>query len=197
MGSSYDCFVIVPTNRVERRLRRFVFSNEAHAKCPGPYGYHNGHATFPEGRCRIEKGSDGYGVWRFDDEWEIPPHDSPQWPSKCDDCDYQFQPEDEWQLFHDVIYRRADGTGEVMTLMNCPIGAMWDADWYPEKGPDGHSWCVALPPGGGLDYWHIDGYAKGGGKWTRTGVAPKITANPSILTPRYHGWLRDGKLVEC
>ncbi len=196
MGSRIQCFWIEPTDRVKRQLRRYVFSNEAHAKCPGPFSYHNGHAPFPEGKCRTEKLDDGHGVWRFDDDHEIPPHDDPQWPSKCDDCDYKFQDADQWQLFHDVIFVRKD-TGATMTLRDCPPGAMWDADWYPEKGPDGLSVCVSLPPGGGHDYWHVDGYAKGGGKWTRTGTVPNITANPSILTPRYHGWLRDGWLVEC
>ena len=33
--------------------------------------------------------------------------------------------------------------------------------------------------------------------WTRTGVAPKLTAQPSILCQDYHGWLRDGVLVPC
>lgn len=33
--------------------------------------------------------------------------------------------------------------------------------------------------------------------WTRTGAIPKVTCSPSILTPRYHGFLRDGFLEEC
>lgn len=195
MGSRIQCFMIEPTGRVRRQLRRFVFSSDAESKCPGVMGSHNGHAPFPEGACRTEKQGD-YEVWRFDDEHEIPPHDDPQWPQKCDDCPYVFKPEDHWQLFHDVIYVRKD-TGATMTLRDAQPGAMWDATWYPEKGPDGLALCVALPPNGGHDYWHIDGSAKGGGKWTRTGQVPNITANPSILTPRYHGFLRNGWLEEC
>lgn len=198
MGSRIQCFLIEPTDGVRRQLRRFRSSggDDPQSKCPGQYGYHNGHAPFPDGKCRLEKQGDGYGVWRFDDDHEIPPHDSPMWPTKCDDCPYVFSAEDHWQLFHDVVYVRKD-TGALMTLRDCPPGAMWDADWYPEKGPDGRSWCVSLPPGGGHDYWHIDGFSKGGGKWTRTGEAPNITASPSILTPRYHGFLRGGWLEEC
>lgn len=125
-----------------------------------------------------------------------PPHDDPRWPAKCDQCGAPFPEFATWQVFQELIYRRAD-SGQEMTLRDAPPGAMWDAGWYWEKGPDGKSLCVCLPPGGGLDYWHVDGPAKGGGRWTRTGVPPNVTANPSILTPRYHGWLRDGRLVDC
>lgn len=39
--------------------------------------------------------------------------------------------------------------------------------------------------------------------WQRTGEPPFVTASPSILFDgahggrAYHGWLRDGQLVEC
>jgi len=84
-----------------------------------------------------------------------------------------------------------------MTLRDCPPGAMYDAFWYPEKGPDGRALCVSLPPGGGMDFWHVDGPSKGGGGWTRSGEPPFVTANPSILTPRFHGFLRNGWLESC
>ena len=152
--------------------------------------------AFGEGKCHEDTTDSGYKVWRWDDEVEDPAHDDSRWPVKCDQCEYLFKPEDSWQVFREVIFVNKD-TGQEMTLRNCPPGAMWDADWYPEKGPDGKALCVALPPHGGDDSWHIDGYAKGGGKWSRTGTAPNITANPSILTPRYHGFLRAGYLEEC
>jgi hypothetical protein len=192
MGSRIQCFLIEPTARTERTLRRFTLGEN---KCSGKYGYHNASTPFGEGKCHMDTTDTGYKVWKWDDEVEEPPHDDPRWPRTCD-CSYLFQPEDTFQVFREVIYVRMD-TGVEMTLRNCPPGAMWDADWYPEKGSDGKALCVALPPGGGDDSWHIDGYAKGGGKWTRTGTVPNVTANPSILTPRYHGWLRDGWLVEC
>lgn len=195
MGSRIQCFLIEPTNRTDRKLRRFRGSGDGE-KCPGRYGYHNGHTSYGEGKCHEEAMADGYKVWRWDEGEDEPPHDDPRWPTKCDDCDYVFRPEDNWQVFREVIYVRKD-TGAFMTLRDCPPGAMWDADYYPEKGPDGLALCVSLPPEGGLDYWFIDGPAKGGGKWTRTGTPPNITASPSILTPRYHGFLRGGWLEEC
>jgi hypothetical protein len=88
-----------------------------------------------------------------------------------------------------------------------PVGAMWNCDWYRgehhengtayDRHPDGLVLCVNTPGG----HWLIDGpsFSNGRevGKWERTGVAPNITVTPSILQPRYHGWLRDGQLVEC
>ena len=193
MGSRIQCFMIEPTSRTIRTLRRFTLDE---SKCSGTYSYHNGQTPFGEGKCHEDTTDSGYKVWRWDDEVEDPAHDDSRWPVKCDQCEYLFKPEDSWQVFREVIYVNKD-TGQEMTLRNCPPGAMWDADWYPEKGPDGKALCVALPPRGGDDSWHIDGYAKGGGKWSRTGTAPNITANPSILTPRYHGFLRAGYLEEC
>jgi hypothetical protein len=195
MGSRIQCFLIEPTNRTERKLRRYRFSSDGEGKCPGKYGYHNGHTDYGEGRCHEETTDGGHKVWKWDEGEDMPPKDDPRWAKTCDDCSYVFRPQDEWQVFREVIYVRKD-SGALMTLRDCPPGAMWDADWYPDKGGDGHSWCVCLPPGNG-DYWNIDGYAKGGGKWTRTGEAPNLTASPSILTPRYHGFLRNGFLEEC
>jgi hypothetical protein len=193
MGSIIQCFWIDPTNRTERRLRRFAWSNTPDGVCPGKYGYHNGFTPFPEGHCTFDAEN---GTWKWLDAFEIPPHDDPRWPTKCAECAYEFKPDDEWQLFREVVYVRKD-TGAEMTNRNCPPGAMYDAVWYPEKGPDGRAIIVALPPDGGDDWWHVDGYAKGGGKWTRTGEPPNISVTPSILTPRYHGFLQGGVLREC
>jgi hypothetical protein len=108
-------------------------------------------------------------------------------------CPYLFEDGDEWQVFQELLYV-CKVTGEEMTLRKARIGAMWDASWYLEKGPDGLSLVVRLPDG---HDWHVDGPASNGGGWTRTGDAPRITVRPSILTPKYHGWLTDGQLVEC
>jgi hypothetical protein len=79
---------------------------------------------------------------------------------------------------------------------------MWDAWWYSDKhkGPDGKCLVVRTPGGD----WIVDAKAIDGNGWTRTGTPPKVTANPSIGIGHeegkpwtYHGWLRDGHLVEC
>jgi hypothetical protein len=125
-----------------------------------------------------------------------PPHEDPRWPILCDQCGVVFPDSAQWQVFQESIFRRADN-GQDTTLRDAPPGAMYDAEWYPMKGPDGRCLCVCLPPEGGLDYWCIDDVAVGGGKWTREGVPPHVTARPSILTPRYHGFLTNGVLREC
>lgn len=95
------------------------------------------------------------------------------------------------------FYRKV-GTNEILQGSRFP-GAIIDATvfrQYPQKvGPDGRSLVVTLPS---LEYWYIDGTASNGGGWTRTGSVEDGTLNvtPSILTPKYHGFLRDGYLVE-
>lgn len=82
-----------------------------------------------------------------------------------------------------------------------PVGAMWDCDWMHgchendtcyDRNNDGMVLCVRTPGGD----WVIDAPSRNGGFWSRTGTAPDITVTPSIVQPGYHGWLRDGCLVE-
>ena len=127
---------------------------------------------------------------------QVPPED-PRWPTHCE-CGESFIGSDVRQVFQETLWSRV-GTNEEMTLREWQKhpGAMWDAWWYHPMwlGPDGRSLCVVLPDG---REWSIDSPAKGTNTpWARTGVPPKITANPSILTPGYHGWMRDGVLVSC
>ena len=97
-------------------------------------------------------------------------------------------------------------SGEVVEP--APVGAMWDADWFRgekhqsglayDRNPDGVVLCVRTPGGD----WVIDGPSFTNrvetGSWSRTGTIPNVTATPSIHIPgKYHGWLRDGYLVEC
>jgi hypothetical protein len=114
------------------------------------------------------------------------------------------------EVFAESIYRD-EATGREWPMRELPPGAMFDAWWYrdadgkPRRGTgmgtgtghDGLCLIVCLPPEGGLDHWHVDATAKNGPGWERTGTVPNVTANPSIQTPRYHGWLRNGVLVEC
>lgn len=195
MGSPIQCFWLSPTERVRLRLRRYSRGNA----CANDRAYHNADLLFLN-----EDGSPSWPVKFSSDhpgslasyEDVAPPHDDPRWPTSCEACGYQFTDSDHWQVFQSLLYTRGDN-GELCTLRDAPPGAMYDASWYPEKGPDGIALCVCLPPGGGDDYWHVDGPSRNGGGWTRQGKPPRVTAQPSILTPRYHGWLRDGYLVEC
>lgn len=125
------------------------------------------------------------------------PRNDQRWPTKCSSCEYLFEDGDTWQTFQERLYQRTD-TGALCTLRSAPVGAMWDASWYPEKGPDGRSLVVMTPAG----EWMVDAPSTSGRPWQRTGEVPKVTAQPSILINNrggqgYHGWLTDGFLVEC
>jgi len=94
-------------------------------------------------------------------------------------------------------------------ISNPPVGAIWHCPWYAgmqigyggltfDRYPDGLILCVQTPGGD----WLIDGPSfvnrKESGFWSRTGIAPKLTVTPSIhIVGKYHGWLRDGYLIDC
>lgn len=128
-----------------------------------------------------------------------PPRNSPLWPQACP-CGYLFTVEDEIQVFKQHLYF-STLLPHPVTLDEAPPGAMWNADWHPErwKGPDGLSLCVKLPTG---HDWFIDSPSMGGGRWERTGKPPLVTVSPSICVPGkeggpdiYHGFLREGVFV--
>jgi hypothetical protein len=197
--SEIACFYVVESGRTTQELRRYHDRSGDQCSVSG-HGYHNISVRIEDAPER--KSADGRS--------RISPSHSeflgdPRWPSRCA-CGYEFLETDHWQVFTDSIMRD-QASGREWPMRELPPGAMYDAWWYRDEdgkgragegvGADGLCLCVCLPPGGGLDYWHVDGPAKGGGNWTRTGTVPNITATPSILTPRYHGWLRNGALVEC
>ncbi len=181
--SEVRCFLVVDTDRDRLELRRYA----PNTSCPGPSSYHNESVPIGESASQgaVESGKGPY-------------EGDPRWPARCS-CGYEFQPADQWQVFRSSIYRREE-TGEEWISRELPPGAMYDAPWWHDHhaGPDGKSLMLCLPPNGGhRDIWHIDGEASNGPGWQRTGEPPNMTATPSIQTPRYHGWLRNGVLVEC
>lgn len=189
--SKIECFLLEPTMRSRVSLRRYSSSGDMKV-CQG-VGYHN--AKTPIGERAVVFSVKHAGCIELIDRSE-PPRADPRWPTRCEACGYEFVESDAWQLFSDLVYVRRD-TGAEMTLHDAPPGAMWDATWWPDRGPDGRTLCVRLPPGRPYDDWMIDGPSNNGGGWTRTGVAPRITARPSILTKDYHGFLTDGFLESC
>lgn len=197
------CFMIEPTSMSHRWLRRYSRND---GPCPENTGhYHNALTRIEDGVCHLVRDMRpevGGASWHADDDetqHDTWPHDDARWPIHCA-CGYAFLPEDHWQVFWHPVFRRVDN-GATMTLYDCPPGAMWDAAmWGPwGVGSDGRSLHVALPPNGGYDSWCIDGPSINNGAfgpgWHRTGEPPNITVTPSILTPRYHGWLRGGELT--
>jgi hypothetical protein len=186
------CFLLEPTGRTVRALRRYISSSSERKCTPGGFGYCN--ASVPLDVL------DGTGHASGDNL----PHDDPRWPVACAHCGRPFEPGDEWQVFHEHEMRRSD-TGELTTIRKAPAGAMWFADWLAGhcEGADqkarrpGQPHLIVKTPAGD---WDVDGPSSNGNGWTRDGAAPTVTANPSILIDRssnYHGWLRNGHLVEC
>lgn len=183
-------FVLEDLRSARYYLRRYA----GDSKCPGRMGYHNAMgaaiADVPEDP---EKPYTGTRPPEVD-------HSDQRWPAKCE-CGYAFQEADAWQVYADGLYRRPD-TGEVLTWDRAPAGAVRDATWWPEKGWDGHAWAIRLPDGSD---WMTEGKASNCACppnpahrcWQRSGNVPLITASPSIATPRWHGWLKDGVLTSC
>jgi len=204
--SSVGCFTLYLTMRERRWLRRFhsaspgtdLPSREPSCPVPSNWGYHNAQVRVEDGPLTLFRArEDGPGFWFGRPEPAAYASD-PRWPTHCA-CGYEFLPADRWQVHCRAIHRRASGVE--MTTEEAPAGAMWDiTHWAPERwhGPDGRSLVVKLPPGGPHEVWMIDGPSSDGGRWTRVGsTLPAISVTPSILTNKYHGWLREGTLVEC
>lgn len=184
------CFFLEPIDKAQVFLRRYAgFKKDAEErKCPGEMSYHN--ASVDVGVVDWDKSTGGLMANDRD-------HADPLWPTHCG-CGYEFLEEDEWQHGRHILHKRSDG-GEDVTLLNAPVGAMWNAHWLPSKrtGPDGIALVVKTPDGD----WQVDvpswSNGKAGPGWTRTGQIPNVTARPSILMPKYHGWLTNGVLIEC
>lgn len=185
---SWTCFLLEPTDRVMRALRRYV-ANSPGLDCAS--GYHTAMARIEDGPLVTTERH----TYRTDPEqW---PHDDPRWPARCA-CGYVFTPGDVWQLFYERLYRDPRD-GREYALRDAPAGAIWDEPWNADHwhGADGRCLGLMLPDGSS---WIIDGPASNApGKlpgWDRSGQPPRLTARPSILTPRYHGWLTDGVLSD-
>jgi hypothetical protein len=190
MGSRIECFWLEPTEMGRSELRRYEkieYNPMPPPSCPqNPMKHHDTTVYLEDIPYPFDpQGLLGYGRDDVD-------HSDPHWPTVCDVCGTPFKDTDNWQHNVSRLFKGAPD-GKLYTTRTMPPGSMYDAEWWPDKGPDGIALCVVLPPNGGADYWHPDEKRQGG--WTRTGTIPKITCHPSILTPRYHGWLRDGWLI--
>ncbi len=143
-------------------------------------------------------------------EW---PRGDGRWPKACATCGRSFGEDGYYVVDHERIYRRAD-TGDELILRDAPVGACWDAHWYPRKGPDGRSLMVRVP---GNHDWLIDGRAKNCTLkddevhrcWVRHGRPEDGTLHVdkdgltcaagagSLDTGQWHGFLHNGHLRRC
>lgn len=169
--------------------------------CLGGPGLHSARKYLP--RMRHEEQPIGW-----------PPITDPCWPTKCDLCDFEFTTDN--SMPHsgaNHIYKRQD-TGEIVERFT--VGAVYDQKGYHDyrTGADGRS-LVCVVPGG--HPWFIDGRANNCTEptddkhrcWVRTGKPEDGTLSVgkggrtckagagSIDTGQWHGFLRNGKLVDC
>jgi hypothetical protein len=179
--SEVQCFLIVPTNHYRRWLRRYSTGL--------PCGYVPYESFHTASRPFDVIESKEHPV--IGDFWH---HEDDRWPVACDKCGWRFNANDHWQLTAEQIYIARDG--RQFTLREAPPGAMWFASWYPKTwvGLDGKCLVVRLPD---MQDWIVDGPSADGGRWTRGGPVPTVTAFPSIRTPNYHGWLIAGSLRQA
>lgn len=181
---SVTCFLLQSIGKVRHSLRCY----DSAACAVAGVGYHDAMVDY----IVVDRGP---GATIKSPHVDEVPADAP-WPTHCP-CGFAFQPKNR-QVFVEELFALPDGS--LTTLRKCPPGSMWFADWMPEswRGPDGHTLMVRLPDG---SEWCVDGPANNApGKipgWERSGDAPRVTARPSILTKRYHGFLTDGVLESC
>lgn len=131
--------------------------------------------------------------------------DDPRWPAECQKCFASVGVKFERTRSIAPMYG-VESDPMIRALEDAPPGWMWNRDDLPEewRGKDGMCLSMKLPDGAD---WLMDGPAQncpdiahhghaGHGEcgWTRLGIAPQITVTPSVSSPRFHGWLRDGVL---
>jgi hypothetical protein len=194
-----------PAYRSWLRVYEGVEKGEQKCERNGGYGYHN--ALILIGDFQGEPPSSG-------PDPQADPADQ-RWPAKCDHCDHVFGQKAFRGTHNHYLYRRSDN-GELTTIDEATPGAMWWAPWLSDsehwRGFDGRTLVVRLP---GRHDWIVDSVASNCTKpndrthrcWIRTGEPPNVTVGKSggntcsagagsILTDKWHGFLRGGYLVK-
>jgi hypothetical protein len=130
---------------------------------------------------------------------DVWPHSDQHWPTVCD-CGYLFEALDQWQVFYRRLYIRPE-TGQVYTVADAPIGALWYADWVPrsDRGYDGRCVVVKTPAG----ELFLDAKRSDGSQLTRETRPPLVSVREQLHVGKLSGgrskWtgrLRDGLLFE-
>lgn len=205
------CFFLEPVNKQRIFLRRYCYTRTAD-------NHHHDASVFWKDIDLVGSGISSCEMDVCSDDKDYCPDLSLAWPAKCDSCDYIFSESDVWHRFVQHLYRRKDN-GELITLREAPVGAMYYADWlddcddYP-KGPDGRVLEVIVPDGISKGrVWSPDERASNCTMkedkihrcWVRHGVPPEITVDKngytckagagSIISGKWHGFLKNGYLT--
>jgi hypothetical protein len=216
MSTNIQCFFITPTNESDRYLRRFASVGEDKDVPLCPLGsYHNADVAIGRFPVLIDPPSGSLVQYEISPDVSMYSRDD-RWPTHCP-CGYKFQPEDDWQVNTERIYVSEQRPGQEFSLKQNKRqpGMMWNAWWFADQpawtGSDGRSLVVVYPDG---HDWMIDSRAKNCTMpddsihkcWVRHGEPPNITVDKngltcaagagSIQTPKWHGFLRNGYLVD-
>lgn len=210
-----ETFWLELTDRERRWLRR-----HGDGPCPAMgegFSYHNARVAIEDGPFALAQRDGDERPYHYSPDPREEPYVSDQrWLqiAHCA-CGYEFTREDDFQVFTEALYRRID-TGEEMTVLDAPPGALWDAWWMGEyaRGEDGLCIICKLPAG---HQWTIDGQASNCTRpgephhcWVRHGTfGDRLTVDKNGNTcaagggsiwedmPNgWHGFLREGRLVE-
>jgi hypothetical protein len=203
-------FFLEPAPMAELSLRCFEAGT-----CPGPYtSYHNADVVLGVVDEPVRPPEDRYE--RLDPDPAAFSAD-PRWPAHCS-CGYAFTESVERQVNRDRLYRGAPD-GQLYSLSNAPVGAMWDAWWMrrhegARTGADG-LYLVVQTPGGS---WSVDDRASNCTMpedhehrcWVRhgdprtgdvhvdkNGLTCGAGAGSILQGDRYHGFLHNGHLTSC
>jgi len=218
----YKCFLLTQVPTVRLSLRRYrSAAGKSVVPCPnmpGEYSYHDVMAHLTDFGWPVRALGETEN-WNHHVDHELtPPKDDARWPTHCS-CGLQFSKSDTWDAFTERLYSRSD-TGELVTLREAPVGAIWQADWYLNKETGRYGWdwdnlteppLVVRTPGG---EWGIDSRASNCTMpnerthrcWVRHGNLPNITVDKnghtcaagagSIMCGNYHGFLHNGYLTD-
>lgn len=188
-------FIAEPTGTCRLALRRFRYDGDS-----------GGHRcdvmiTADENAPIGPRKPDGTREQWVTDE-QVPFHD-PRWPAACS-CGNAFRDDDRRQVneldwYEGAGQRFAWGTGS----WDGPPGAMIRAAWRDDTPDNGCPAYIVFLPNGSM--WCTRERSSGpdhllGPQWSIAGTAPRITVSPSIddrSSQPWHGWVRDGMLVDA
>lgn len=213
----HQCFMLELSDLARRRLRRLTLGGgtfhqaevvlddvtfqQAFRECGGAWG---GSRDEPMAFIR----PDGTRMFHVGDYWD---RGDPRWPKTSSDG-YEFQESDEWQVWHDPLYRAPDG--KLYTREDAPPGAMMFTAWYEGQmlaneyhAKNKHRQPVEVKLANGR-WFCVDSRASGTSPdapvngWDTTGEPPFLTCTPSIAMTSsnhqygWHGWLQNGVLTD-
>lgn len=189
-------FIAEPTGRCRVVARRY----EKGACGADGASYHNAEALVLDDAPVTPRDDTGY----HESYLRLPDND-PHWPEVCE-CGFRFTDASDRQVNEQEWYEGPDGRKFAYGIgsWRAPVGAMIRAHWldgvWPDNGcepyrvelPNGCEWLTSQPS-------TQEGSMQNGPQWKVTGRPPLITVTPSILAHHgvWHGWIRNGELVDA